>query len=199
MEISEAQRKQAIVNARRAKQGKSKGEEVFFPPCSAPFSHPIVSNVAHFSIHFIFLNIFFLLLVHLFSHRLLWLRPAAPPEPAPTSPASHHHPHQRASAAGLLTGRAPQTKALPPALQHHPQRLLQEMTLLLPHSFFCCCSFGSSSLCMFTARPKPSRRHKEHFTSSFACECTVKVVLFFLFFLCLVFVSLGVSLIVPCV
>lgn len=35
MEISEAQRKQAIVNARRAKQGKSKSKEIF---CFIPFS-----------------------------------------------------------------------------------------------------------------------------------------------------------------
>ncbi|XP_013857712.1 spermatogenesis-associated protein 13 isoform X2 [Austrofundulus limnaeus] len=66
---------------------------------------------------------------------LHWFWPATPPEPSASPAAPHQHSHQRASAAGLLPGRTSQTKALPPALQHHPQRLFQKVMLRLS-SFF---------------------------------------------------------------
>lgn len=55
MEISEEQRKQAIVNARRAKQGKNKSKEVFFLSFML-FSH---SSFHLYLIIFIFCNLFF--------------------------------------------------------------------------------------------------------------------------------------------
>lgn len=44
MEISEEQRKQAIVNARRAKQGKNKSKKIF---CFMPFSHSNILIYIH--------------------------------------------------------------------------------------------------------------------------------------------------------
>lgn len=133
MEISEEQRKQAIVNARRGKQGKIKSKENISRNAVKPLFiwfilYLIYSLFAIFDFSF--------RLVHLFSHWLLWFCPTPPPKPSPTSPASHHHSNPRASAAGLFTGRAPKKKALPPVVQHHPQRLFQEMRLLLPHLSF---------------------------------------------------------------
>lgn len=78
-------------------------------------------------------NFLFCLTCSPFSHWLLWFCSTTPPKPAPTSPASHHHSNQRASAAGLFTGRAPKTKALSPVVQHHSQCLFQEMRLLVTH------------------------------------------------------------------
>lgn len=84
----------------------------------------------------------------IFSHWLLWFCPTTPPKPSPTSPASRHHSNQRASAAGLFTGRAPKTKTLPPVVQYHPQCLFQEMRVFLPHLFF-----FFPSVCTFRAHP----------------------------------------------
>lgn len=143
MEISEEQRKQAIVNARRAKHGKSKSKEI---------SHFMLFSYSYkvSSILIFICNFLFCLTCSPFSHWLLWFCPTTPPKPAPTSPASHHHSNQRASAAGLFTGRTPKTKALSPVVQHHPQCLFQEMRLLLTHLF------PPPSLCMFRARLKLS-------------------------------------------
>lgn len=157
MEISEEQRKQAIVNARRAKQKKSKSKEIF---CFVPFSHSFPFDL-NIDFHTAFLC--FCFARSPFRRWLLWLCPTTPPKPSPTSPASRHHSNQRASAAGLFTGRAPQTKALPPVVQHHPQRLFQEMRL-------CSLSFFSS----IPKRPEDSKNTLFFPVFFSAFECTVK-------------------------
>lgn len=79
--------------------------------------------------------IFFVLPVPTFSWWILWSCFPKSPKPSPASPASRHHPNQRASAAGLCTGRAPKAKTLPRVVQHHPQCLFQEVTPPI-HIFF---------------------------------------------------------------
>lgn len=121
MEISAEQRKLAIVNARRAKQGKNKSKEIFK---FSDFFFFVILTV---------IWIFVLFLVcPFYSHWLLWFCPTASPNPSPTSPTSYHHSNQCPSAAGLFTGRAPKTKTLSPVVQHHPKCLFQKMRPLSP-------------------------------------------------------------------
>lgn len=96
-----------------------------------------VRKYLNFQILFFFILtviwIFVLFLVcPFYSHWLLWFRPTASPKPSPTSPTSYHHSNQCPSAAGLFTGRAPETKTLSPVVQHHPKCLFQKMRPLSP-------------------------------------------------------------------
>ena len=123
-----------------------------------------------------------------FSHWLLWFCSTPPPKPAPkpspAPPASHNHSDQCASAAGLFTGRAPETKALSPVVQHHSQRLFQEMRLcsLIPPVYD-------------QSMPKPSWRQRVHFIFSLyftVCECNIKLCF------CASYVFLYMSVFVAC-
>lgn len=120
-------------------RGRAKVSKCFASCCSATL-HVNFLLIPSWSFIFICNFDFFLFVpcfaCPLFSHWLLWFRPTTPPKPSPTSPASRHHSNQRASAAGLFTGRAPKKKTLSPVVQHYPQCLFQEMRLFLPYLFF---------------------------------------------------------------
>ena len=125
MEISEEQRKLAIFNARKLKQGKIKGKSrqtsgpldgvpLSFARYSRPHLNPLPCSTRFLS-----------------SYWLLRFGPAPPPkpppEPPPPPPASRYCTDQRAPATRVLIGRAPQAKACPPVALHHTECPLQEV------------------------------------------------------------------------
>lgn len=130
---------------------------------------------------FLFMTFCFCFARSPFRHRLLWFCATTPPKPSPTSPASHHHPNQRASAAGVFPGRAPETKAVSLVVQHHQQSLFQEMRLCsLIFSFFSSSSRACSEHAQTVLKTPRTLGYLFFFWS--ACECQVVFSCFFLFY-----------------